>query len=127
MNKFGKGSWRKLNSGVHAKLIALATLVAKKRDISITSGRRGKDEQNDFFDDGFSKLRFPHSAHNTTPSRAIDATPYPCEWDDLESFELMRKDFYVCADSLGIKLKLIIKFDDGTFDYPHIELDNNEI
>ena len=126
MNKFGKGSWRKLNTGVHAKLIALATLVALKRDISITSGRRGEVEQNKIFEGGFSKLKYPRSAHNKTPSRAIDSTPYPCDWDDLESFKVMRKDFYESASELGIKLKPIIKFKNETFDYPHIELDDSE-
>ena len=127
MNKWGSRSWEKLNSGVHAKLIALTTLVAIKINHSIDSGRRGETEQNDIFKRGASKLVFPNSAHNKDPSRAIDVVPYPLDWKDLESFQKLRDAYYEAATELGIGLKPIIEFNNGTFDYPHIELDNSEI
>lgn len=45
-------------------------------DFSITSGHRGKEEQNALYDAGRSKLRYPRSKHNELPSLAVDAVPY---------------------------------------------------
>ena len=38
---------------------------------------RGEEEQNRLFDAGVSKLRYPNSKHNESPSRAVDFQPYP--------------------------------------------------
>lgn len=45
-------------------------------DLSITVGHRGKESQNEKFDKGLSRLRWPRSRHNTTPSLAIHLVPW---------------------------------------------------
>lgn len=59
--------------------IALQNLfleVVKNYDCSILCGYRGEAEQNEAYENGFSKLRFPNSMHNRYPSAAVDAAPY---------------------------------------------------
>lgn len=46
-------------------------------DISLICGHRTQKEQNEAFDNNFSKLRWPHGKHNRLPSIAVDLQPYP--------------------------------------------------
>lgn len=46
-------------------------------DISLTCGHRGQKEQNEAFENNFSKVRWPHGKHNQLPSIAVDLQPYP--------------------------------------------------
>lgn len=47
-------------------------------DVSLISGARDEEEQNDLVQRGLSKLRFPRSKHNKLPkSYAVDLQPYP--------------------------------------------------
>ena len=46
-------------------------------DVSLVSGHRTPDEQNELFDRGATKVRWPDSKHNAIPSRAVDFQPYP--------------------------------------------------
>jgi len=46
-------------------------------DISLVSGHRGQKEQNEAFDSGHSKVRWPDGNHNKLPSLAVDLQPYP--------------------------------------------------
>lgn len=59
----------------------LQVLVTRIRDevvdISLISGYRGPDEQNELFEIGASTLRWPDSKHNKLPSIAVDLQPYP--------------------------------------------------
>ncbi len=60
------------------------------------------------------------------PSNAIDVQPYPVNWDDIPQFVRLRERYFYYAGALGIKLKPMVIFSDGTGDYPHIELDDSE-
>ena len=51
--------------------------VIKHYDCSIIEGERSKEKQNEYFDKGVSKLRYPNGNHNSSPSRAVDAAPHP--------------------------------------------------
>lgn len=74
---FGKSSQAKLAScHVNLQKIAVMSLEKSQIDISIISGQRNKLEQNELFGRGLSKLRFPESKHNTSPSNAYDFAPY---------------------------------------------------
>jgi peptidoglycan L-alanyl-D-glutamate endopeptidase CwlK len=64
----------------------LFNTVIHMHDCSVICGRRGELEQNQAFSDGKSRVEFPNSKHNKTPSMAVDVVPYPCDWDDKESF-----------------------------------------
>ena len=47
-------------------------------DISLIAGGRDEETQNRFFDEGTTKVRWPHSKHNKLPlSYAVDFQPYP--------------------------------------------------
>lgn len=58
---------------------------------------RGEAEQNKAFNEGKSKLRFPHSKHNATidgkpAARAFDCVPMKgktCQWQDKSSYNKM--------------------------------------
>ena len=53
-------------------------------DISLTTGHRGAKEQNEAFDSGNSKLRWPDGKHNQIPSIAVDLQPYPYPTNPLK-------------------------------------------
>jgi peptidoglycan L-alanyl-D-glutamate endopeptidase CwlK len=59
----------------------LQVLVTRLRDevadISLTSGYRTPDEQNELFEIGASTVRWPDSKHNKIPSKAVDLQPFP--------------------------------------------------
>ena len=59
----------------------LQVLVTRIRDevvdISLVSGHRDRLEQTTLYENGYSKLKFPHSKHNKNPSVAVDLQPYP--------------------------------------------------
>ena len=63
-------------------------IVARKvlliKDHSVIKGHRGQVEQNQAFEDGHSKLRWPDGKHNKMPSKAIDVRTYPVPPDERE-------------------------------------------
>ena len=74
---FGRKSKERLET-VDRRLsyILNKTLKSGLIDVSVLQGERYEDEQNDLFEKGLSKLKFPESKHNSKPSLAIDAAPY---------------------------------------------------
>ena len=119
MPSYSKKSAENLNT-CHADLIRLFITVILYYNCSILCGFRGEKEQNEAFDKGRSKLRFPNSAHNRYPSRAVDAIFWPFNehsWDDREKFMEFRGFVYGVASQLGISLKKTIQWD-----LPHFEL-----
>ncbi len=79
--------------GVHSDLKGLAYEMSrrvdqeKKRrggvykfDFSVKDGIRGEKAQTKAFDSGNSKVQYPNSKHNKTPSEAIHFLPYPVRW-----------------------------------------------
>ena len=79
MPKFSKISRERL-SGCHNDLQVLFNEVIENFDCTVLCGQRGEDEQNEAFEKGFSKLKFPQSKHNKVPSLAVDVVPYPVNW-----------------------------------------------
>jgi hypothetical protein len=70
--------------------------VIKHFDCSIIWGFRGEFEQNEAFRLGNSQRKWPHSKHNQVPSMAIDAPPYPINWNNRDRF------IYFAGHVLGI-------------------------
>lgn len=66
------------------QLIMVFERVVVHFDCTIISGYRSNYSQNDLFQRGLSKLEYPESKHNSNPSRAVDAVPYPINWNDRE-------------------------------------------
>lgn len=87
------------------------------RDLTVLCGFRGKDEQMRAFNTGASRKRWPESAHNVSPARAIDLAPYPVDWHDARAWEALRLYGRGIARGLGLRLRVI------SWDFPHWELD----
>lgn len=51
--------------------------VIKYTDCTILEGHRGQIDQDNYERLGKSTVKWPHGKHNSQPSKAVDATPYP--------------------------------------------------
>lgn len=95
----------------------------------VLEGHRNEERQRDLYFQGKSKLLWPHSRHNFTPSRAVDIAPYPIDWNDRERFYYLGGVVMGLASGMGIPLRwggdwnTNGYFDDQTFDdLAHFEL-----
>ena len=120
MYKFGKTSKQRLAT-CHPDLQEIMNELIKVMDVSILCGHRTKEEQNDAYDKGHSKLRYPKSKHNKSPSLAVDVVPYPIAWDNMKRFNRMVGIIQGIAHCKGIKIRVGIDFKSFT-DAPHVEL-----
>lgn len=121
----------------HHKLRRVMEQAIKVYDFSVICGHRGNDEQNDLFNQGRSKVQFPDSKHNLTPSCAVDIVPYLPGHDIwnledpniLKHWYLMAGVVLATAESMWTPLRWggdwnrDMRFDDNKFnDLPHFEL-----
>ncbi|MGC6512372.1 MAG: M15 family peptidase [Parvibaculales bacterium] len=92
--RFGTASLKQLKS-CHTDLRAILETVISHMDITILAGHRDEATQNRLQDEGLSRLRYPLSRHNQTPSMAADIAPYSplakggVDWEDREAFAYM--------------------------------------
>lgn len=128
MPKFSKRSQTKLDT-CHPDLKTLFTKVVETFDCTVLCGYRGEEEQNDAYDSGRSKVRYPDGKHNHNPSNAVDVAPYPIDWNDKDRFYFFAGFVKGLATSMGIKIRWGGDWDgdndlkDQTFfDLPHFEL-----
>jgi len=105
----------------HDDIQRLVAAVAERTDLLVICGHRGKREQNEAFMSRRSQLPWPHSKHNKVPSLAVDLTPDPLNWKDIEAFKKLGALVKEVAGELNIEIKW-----GGDFvtwkDYPHFEL-----
>jgi len=120
MPQFSKRSRERLFT-CHPDLIRLMNTVIQERDIIILCGHRGEIEQNKAYGAGNSKLRYPHSRHNTMPSQAVDIAPYPLDWNDIEGFKNLIGYVKKKAAELGIEIECGADWEKFP-DYPHVQL-----
>ena len=128
MPSFGKASQERLNT-CHPDIQRLMNEAIKYVDFSITCGYRNQTDQDAAFAAGNSKLKYPNGEHNKNPSRAVDVSPYPTNWNDSEAFTLLSGYILGIASMMGIKIRLGADWD-GDFsilehsfkDRPHVEL-----
>lgn len=113
----------------HPDLRRLVAEVIKHYDVTITCGYRGEAEQEEAFRTGHTKVHFPNSKHNTSPSQAVDMIPFPVDWNDTKRFFYLAGIVKVCAAQLGIKIRWGGDFNqdqdfknDRFIDLPHYEL-----
>ena len=92
-------------------------------------GHRGEKEQNEAYDRGNSKVRFPDGRHNAQPSNAVDVTPYPVDWEDLDRMNYFAGIVKGIAYIKGIPIRWGGDWNDNTDlkdnsfdDLPHFEL-----
>lgn len=128
MGQFSPTSLERL-SQVHPDLKRLFEEVGKDYDCSILCGHRGEEEQHIAYQSGRSKLDWPESKHNSLPSMAVDAAPYPVDWSDSKRFYLFAGFVLGTAKRMGIDLRWGGDWDrdwdlaDNRFnDWPHFEL-----
>lgn len=83
MNKYSKSSAGKL-AECHKDLQLIFSVVLQTWDNTIITGKRNKVEQTEKFLAGESEVEWPNSEHNSDPSMATDASPYPIpkKWGD---------------------------------------------
>ena len=122
-------------SEAHTDLILVFYEVIKHTDCKIIEGHRPEAEQNFAYETGRSRVQWPNSNHNVQPSRAVDAVPYPIDWDDQERFKLFGGFVMWVASRLYLQKHIdhLVRWgadwdDDGNIaehrlvDYPHFEL-----
>lgn len=88
MPKFSARSLKNLEQ-CHPLLQLLMYEAIKVTDFSVICGFRGEREQNEAYNRGNSKLKWPQSKHNQTPSLAVDIVPYPIDWNDERRFRTL--------------------------------------
>ena len=128
MPYFGKSSKKRLST-CDDRLQKVFNEVIKHVDCSVLCGHRGKDDQNKAYKEGKSKAKYPKGRHNRYPSLAVDVSPYPIDWKDLERQTLFAGFVLGIAKQMGINLIWGNDWDGdfetkdtGLKDYPHFEL-----
>ena len=102
MPKFSQASLDKLST-CDERLQILFNKVIEYFDCTIVYGNRGEKDQNEAFAKGASKKKFPDSKHNSSPSKAVDAVPYPINWGDEDRM------YYFSGVVMGIAKMLDIE------------------
>ena len=98
-------------------------------DCSILEGHRSKERQNKLYDENRTKVKYPNGRHNSSPSKAVDVTPYPVDWEDRERQTLFAGFVLGLARNMGIRLRwggdweMDFQVMDNRFDdFPHFEV-----
>jgi len=127
MPKYSKTSLKRLAT-CHPDLQRVFKTVIKYFDHSILCGHRTKADQDKAYSEGRSRVVYPDSTHNKTPSDAVDAAPYPIDWKNIKRFYYFGGFVMGVAFALGVKLRwggdwdMDTEVKDNTFnDLPHFE------
>ncbi len=96
---------RRILRSCDPQLQQLFIQVVNSFDCAVISGYRGEAEQDVLYYAGKSKVRFPESKHNSSPSRAIDVIPYPIDWKDRERMNYFAGYVMGVARHLGYKIR----------------------
>lgn len=105
----------------HPDLQRLFAEVIKRFDCIVLCGHRNKADQDKAFAEGKSKLRYPQSRHNKSPSEAVDVAPWPIAWTDHARFDALALVVKASAKDLGIEIVWGGDWS-GFVDKPHWEL-----
>ena len=121
MPSFSKTSIAKLET-CHPELQRLFLEVVKTTDCTVICGHRGARDQMLAYETRHSKVKWPLSPHNQTPSMAVDVGPYPLVWTEHETFDSLAEVVLETAKRLGIKVRWGGHFK-TLIDKPHWELE----
>ena len=128
MPKFGKNSKKRLAT-CDEKLQRVFNEVIKHVDCSVLEGHRDAERQDKLFEEGKTQVKYPKGRHNSSPSNAVDITPYPVDWKDRERQTLFAGFVLGIAKGMGIVLRWGGDWDsdfqvmDNRFDdFPHFEV-----
>ena len=132
MPKFGKRSRESLAT-CDERLQKVFNEVIKHVDCSVLEGHRSQERQDELYESGKTKVKYPNGRHNSNPARAVDVTPYPVNWEDRERQTLFAGFVLGIANQMGIELRWGGDWDqdfevmDNRFDdFPHFELGGSE-
>lgn len=87
MSKYSDTSKGRLKT-CHKDLQLIFNTVIAHFDNSILCGHRDEAAQMEAYNSGKSKVKWPNGKHNRVPSMAVDAAPYPIDWEDRERLTL---------------------------------------
>lgn len=94
------------------KLQQVVNKVIERWNINIIYGVRSKEDQDKAFAEGKTKLQWPKSKHNSSPSQAIDMCPVEVkdkreiiDWNDRERLSMFAGYVLATADSMGIGIR----------------------
>ena len=128
MPKFGKRSRENLAS-CDPILQEIFNEVIKYVDCSVTEGHRGEKRQNELYEEGKTKVKYPKGRHNSDPSLAADVTPYPVDYTDRERQTLFAGFVLGLSSRMGYRIRWGGDWDrdfevsDNRFDdFPHFQL-----
>lgn len=99
MHSYSEISRKRLDT-CHPDLQAVFEEVLDAFDHTVLEGYRDQERQDRLFDEGKSRVRWPDSRHNRDPSEAVDAIPYPVDWDDRERMTLFAGYVIAVADQM---------------------------
>ncbi len=121
---FGKRS-KEVRATISDNLVLLVNKLADLYNISLISGFRDEEEQDQLYKKGVG-LPWPTSKHNLLLSRAVDLAPYPLDWSnitrqDIEQWNMILGAATAIAKDAGFEIRLGKNFSNRV-DYPHIEL-----
>lgn len=116
----GPASYRRLST-CHSDLQRLVIASAEDAELMVVSGHRNEEEQADAVRRGASKVHYPHSRHNSSPSEAVDLAPWPLDWSDLGRFDKLARHVLDVAGKLQIEVTWGGHFT-RFIDRPHFEL-----
>ncbi len=129
MFKFGKRSRKNLET-CDQRLQNILNEVIKYVDCTVIEGHRSETRQNELFDQGKTKVKYPNGRHNKYPSLAVDVVPYPIDWKDRERMTLfagfvkgIAKGMYNIDLRWGGDWDSDFEVQDNRFDdFPHFEI-----
>lgn len=110
MRKFSNRSSERLNQ-CDKRLQRLLRTALQYMDLTVLEGHRDKETQNEYYSTRLpngerrTKVQWPNSKHNSSPSLAVDVAPYPIDWEDRERFHLMGGLIMGLALAEGIDLR----------------------
>ena len=94
-------------SNVHPDMVTICyqALDFQVMDFGVICGHRSEAEQNEAYETGKSKLQWPNSMHNSSPSRAVDLVPWPVDWNDHLAFARLAGIMDGAAAIKGFKIR----------------------
>ena len=129
MPKFSAKSEEALKT-CHPDLQRVLREAIKYADFSVLCGHRNKEDQDKAVAEGKSKQAWPTSKHNSLPSRAVDISPYPIDWNNKAAFYYLAGFIVGIGHQMGVEIRyggdwngdFNISNDGSFLDLPHLEL-----
>jgi hypothetical protein len=108
MPKFSNKSNLQLDT-CHPLLQDLFRAVIKEYDCAVIEGHRARRRQNQLYQQGKSKVKWPDGKHNVMPSEAVDVGPWirpdGIPWNEPNQFYVFSGYVLSKAKEMGIKVR----------------------